>query len=368
MRILFFSPYFYPYISGLTIYPLRILKHLSKKNKITVLAFTKAAPRQNQPLKVITLPYFFRLSKGFISPQSFYYFLKEVKKNDLVILNLPSFEGLGLAILAKIFGKKIISIYHCQVNLGQDIFSRIVVGCLNFATYIQSLLSDTIVGHIDYIEKTSIGKVFKKKALTTLPPVDDLPISSQYFDKLKKLKKEYWIGFVGRISKEKGIEYLIQSIKGLKDVKLAFAGPSDVVGEKKYREKINNLLEVNKINYVFLGQLTPQELGAFYKTIDVLALPSINETEAFGMSQAEAMILGTPAIATNIPGVRLPVKLTKMGVLVRPENSKELADAIKKILKNKNQYANDVLQNQAKNLFDINRVYHFYEKIINEKN
>ena len=39
MRILFFSPYFYPYTSGLTVYPLRILKNLTKKNEVTVLTF-----------------------------------------------------------------------------------------------------------------------------------------------------------------------------------------------------------------------------------------------------------------------------------------------------------------------------------------
>ena len=51
-------------------------------------------------------------------------------------------------------------------------------------------------------------------------------------------------------------------------------------------------------------------MSSFYKSIDLLVLPSINQTEAFGMVQAEA-IAGTPVIAGNLPGVRIPIKLTK---------------------------------------------------------
>ena len=39
MKLLFFSPYYYPYISGLTTYPFKILKYLAKDHKITVLTF-----------------------------------------------------------------------------------------------------------------------------------------------------------------------------------------------------------------------------------------------------------------------------------------------------------------------------------------
>jgi hypothetical protein len=122
MKILFFSSYFYPYTSGLTTYPWKILNHLSKTYQVTVLTFNHEKNKkkiffhkinkkfffrhpvlrigglgsqkkemlkrvQHDKLikfKIIYLPYLFRLSKGFISPQSFFYFLKEVKNANLL--------------------------------------------------------------------------------------------------------------------------------------------------------------------------------------------------------------------------------------------------------------------------------------------
>ncbi len=372
MRIIFFSTYFYPYISGLTIYPLRLLNHLSKKNKITVLTFNHSENSfriLNLKFQIKRFSYLFRFSKGFISPQSLIHFWREIQKNDLVILNLPNFEGLALAILAKLFRKKIISIYHCQVDLGKNLPSKIVVFFLNLSVYLQCLLSDTIVGHVDYIDSTYIGKRFKKKIQTVLPPIEILPVSTQFMGVLKgKKKKEIWIGYVGRIAGEKGLEYLAQSIKGLKNVRLVFAGPAETVGESSYLRKIKKLLKMNNINHLFLGELSADQLGAFYKIIEILVLPSVNQTEAFGMAQAEAMVLGTPVVTSNLPGIRVPIDLTKMGLLIKPKHTNGIKRAIKTILENKKKYSNDKLIKDAQNIFDEEKVYKFYERLINEKN
>ena len=50
------------------------------------------------------------------------------------------------------------------------------------------------------------------------------------------------------------------------------------------------------------------------------------------------MLSGTPVIATNIYGGRVPVTVSGMGRLVEPENPKELANAILKIASNKTSY------------------------------
>jgi len=124
------------------------------------------------------------------------------------------------------------------------------------------------------------------------------------------------------------------------------------------------LLKLHKIKYLFLGNLNNKQLNSFYKSIDVLILPSINQTEAFGMVQAEAMLAGTPAIASNLPGVRMSIKLTKMGIIVEPKNTDQISQAIKDILKNKNKFTNDKLVKNAQNIFDIRKVYKFYDDLI----
>jgi len=379
MKILFFSPYFYPYTSGVTTYPQKILLHLSNQNEIEVLTFKYDKKLKTEEIvdnyKITRMNYWLRISKGFISPQSIFYFLNRINKCHLVILNQPNFEGLFLAIIAKIFKKKIISIFHCQVFLEGNILAKIINFTLNTSMMSQFRLSDKIVVYTkDYIDSLPYFRKFLDKTIDILPPIECFTTDKKFLNKLFKLKKNnIWFGYAGRISSEKGIEYLVQSINRLhidnKNITLVFAGPfgKDVAGENKYYKDIISLLKKNKIKYNFLGNLSANELASFYKTIDLLVLPSINQTEAFGMVQAEAMLAGTPVIASDLPGVRIPIQLTKMGIIVEPKNPKQIAQAILEILKNKNKFSNDKLIKNAQDIFDINKVYKFYENLINEK-
>ena len=374
MKILFFSSYFYPYISGVTVSSKRILDHLKKNNDITILTFLfNRNPDKDvslNKLNIIQVPYLFKISKGFISPQSIIYFLKFVGNSDLIILSQPNFEGLLLALIAKALGKKIISIFHCQVFLEGNILTKIVNFVLNISMKIQLHLSDKIVAYTkDYIDSLPYFKNLIDKTLDVLPPIEKPIANKKFLSKLLKLKKNnIWLGYAGRISVEKGIGYLVQSINQLriKDIRLVFAGPygKNVTGENNYFNKMILLLNSYQIKHLFLGSLSNKQLKAFYKSIDVLVLPSINQTEAFGMVQAEAMLSGTPVISSNLPGVRMPIKLTNMGIVVEPKDIKQLSNAISEVLKNKNKYSNDDLIKKAKKIFDIEKTYQFYDQLL----
>ena len=375
MKILFFSPYYYPYTSGVTTYPKKLLSYLSNKNEIEILTFKYDKKLRIEETidgyKITRMNYWFKISKGFISPQSIYYFLKKINKCNLVILNQPNFEGLFLAIIAKIFKKKIISIFHCQVFLEGNLLANIINFALDTSMKIQLHLSDKIVVYTkDYINSLPYFRKFANKTIEVLPPIEKSIEDKKFLNKLLKLKKDnIWIGYAGRISQEKGLEFLIRSIDRLehkKNIRLIFAGPygKDVAGESNYYNKIVEMLKKYKINYSFLGNLDNKQLSVFYKSIDILILPSINQTEAFGMVQAEAMLAGTPVIASNLPGVRIPIRLTKMGIIIEPKDIKQLSNAINEVLENRNKYSNDDLVEKANKIFNIKKTYQFYEELI----
>jgi glycosyltransferase involved in cell wall biosynthesis len=208
--------------------------------------------------------------------------------------------------------------------------------------------------------------VFKNKTVFCLPPVEKLACDQAFrTELLKKKRYKVWIGFAGRIAREKGIEYLITALKGIKNCELVFAGPygADVAGENPYYQRILAQLQQSNTPYIFFGNLRGCQLGTFYKTVDMLVLPSINQTEAFGMVQAECMMTGTPVIASDLPGVRVPIQMTKMGMLVESKNSIELRRAIKHIIANRSTYSNEALRKHAESLFDIRKVLHFYDKL-----
>lgn len=348
MKILLYTSYYYPYISGLSLYPQRLSHYLARKFKVTVLTFphVKGLRKEEEVngANIIRMPFYFKVSKGYISFSSFSFFFNQVRKNDTIIITAPNVEALPLALISKVLGKKIIVIYCCQVYLGRDIYSKVIEGIINISVYIELFLASKIVVIPDYANKLFIYKKFREKIHEILPLIEPKKISKKALAEYRLKKgKEVWIGFVGRVSREKGLEHLIEAIGKLKrdtGVTLVIAGPfgKDVAGEEVYFEKIRKLCDNSKISHQFFGMLTDSELGAFYSAIDLLVLPSVNKTEAFGMVQVEAMHAGTPVVVSNMPGVRVPVSLTGMGELVEPGNSFDLASKIQNVLDNPKKY------------------------------
>ncbi len=366
MRVLFFSPYFHPYISGTTQYPFRLFMEQREKMTATCLTFKykKGLPDSSRisPRCVVKrMPFFTRISKGFLSPQSLIIFWKELSKHDIVMVNLPSFEGIFLALFAKLRRKSLISVLHSEVVLPPGISNAIVNFVLNIGVSLQLVLSEKIIIYDeDYYSDKPFYKLFKNKMQIILPPIHFEESDAKYSDVLREMKaKKICVGFCGRIAYEKGIDILINAAKKIDDVHIFFAGPhgKDVVGEDEYFQKIKKRLISCNITHSFLGVLSESQLASFYKSIDMLVLPSINRTEAFGLVQVEAMLHGTPVIASDLPGVRVPIHLSHMGKIIPIGDSDSLANAIIEIHTHKDRYTQKEKVQKIRSLFDSQKTY-----------
>jgi len=307
------------------------------------------------------MPFIFRLSKGFISPQSWHIFWSQLNKHDEVLLNLPSVEGVILALFARILRKPIISILHCEVLLPPGVVNRIINWILNLMVFIQLVLSKKIIVYTeDYYKDKPMYTLFRNKMEIILPTVHNVDPDISYRKTLRTLRKgKLCIGFCGRISHEKGIHNLIDAVKSISNSMILFAGPhgKDVVGEEVYNEKMKKKLQQANIPFHFLGTLSGSKLSAFYQSIDVLVLPSINKTEAFGMVQVEAMLQGTPVIASDLPGVRVPIQMSRMGILISPNNIDELSRAIVTISKQYRTYTSLKKTDNIKSMFNTKTIF-----------
>ena len=143
---------------------------------------------------------------------------------------------------------------------------------------------------------------------------------------------------------------------------IVFAGSKDPVGEEKYLQKITPLFQKYKNYLKFLGTLPEEEMKSFYKLLDVLVLPSVNSTEAFGMVQVEAMLCGVPVVATDLPGVRVPIQVTGMGKIVPVEDKDKLAKAVAELLLNNKKYIKD--KKIILNRFSLNKTLNFYQWLL----
>lgn len=371
MKILSTISYYHPYISGLSLYCQYLSEGLAKKGfEVAILTgqYRREWPlvEKNNGVTINRVPHLLKISKGFLSPFWILYSLREIRKTEVVILHLPQFEAFISAFMAKILGKKVISVYHCEVVLPKSLVNFMIETLLHLANFLALLLSDKVITYTkDYGLATSQLALFRSKLLYCYPPIKlnkkirrrQMPKISSSFSK---------IGFAGRIASEKGIEYLLEALpkieKKVGKVKLLIAGLKPV-GEDHYNKKIFKLTSKNKEKIIFLGKLMPDEMPLFYKMIDVLVLPSLNLTESFGFVQVEAMYEGVPVVASNLPGVRVPIKLTQMGEIAPRADSRKLAEQIIKVLLNKEKY--QVSKEKIEKIFDINKTIDFFEKIFN---
>lgn len=162
--------------------------------------------------------------------------------------------------------------------------------------------------------------------------------------------KETKIGFLGRMSKEKNLEILFEIIpklnRKLENWKIVLAGPRKVRGEEVYEKKILKLIKKNSDFVKDYGKL--DKVDKFLSDCDCLVLVSNNKLESFGIVQIEAMRLGTPCVASNMPGVSIPIRETGMGKLFEKNNATDLANSIVEVLKRGKKYYQNIGKNNLK--------------------
>ena len=142
-------------------------------------------------------------------------------------------------------------------------------------------------------------------------------------------KNMFLIGFVGRLSEEKGVNYLIEAGSVLKQsaetFKIVILGDGPKKTELNYLTKSKGL--DNEINFTGFQEDIEKWLPAF----DVFVLPSL--TEGTPMALLEAMSMGIPVIASAVGGVPGIVKNGVNGFLVEPGDYSGLCEKIT-LLKN----------------------------------
>lgn len=136
--------------------------------------------------------------------------------------------------------------------------------------------------------------------------------------------------FVGRLVYYKGVEYLIHAMASV-NARLVIIGSGPL--ESRLKALAESLGLAGKIS--FLGWVSEEDKVAHLHASDLLVLPSVERSEAFGMTQLEAMACSKPVVSTNLrSGVPYVNRHGVTGLVVQPKDSRTLADAINRLLRN----------------------------------
>ena len=378
MKILTVLTYYRPHTSGLTIYAERLARAFAKRGHQVTVMTTQYDPSLKEEetisgVRVIRVPVAARISKGVIAPTFGWVATKLVAQHDVVQLHLPQFDAPGVALRGRLFGKPTVLTYHCDILLPPGLFNRLVNMVVDFQNNMAGMLSNHIVTYTqDYADNSPFLSRYASKLTPILPPVElptPLPGAVQAFAKAHHVKeRKPVIGMATRFASEKGVEILLGALptilKKYPKAQVLYAGQhQNVMGEQAYFDRLAPQIREYETSghWTFLGNLDPVQMAAFYPNLDVLTVPSLNSTEAFGLVQIEAMMNGVPCVPSALPGVRQPVLMHGAGKVSRIGDSADVAEAILGVLDEPQKYRVDV--ESIKKSYDPDSVAVAYEKL-----
>jgi len=144
------------------------------------------------------------------------------------------------------------------------------------------------------------------------------------------------IGTVRTLARKYGVEYLIKAFatlsKNHENIRLEIVGDGDL---RLVLEQLSkDLLIENKV--VFHGFINQEsefdKYIAILRSFDIFCIPSIQDSETFGVAAVEALACSIPVVATNVGGLPEVVVEGETGFLVPPEDNDSIASAIENLI------------------------------------
>jgi len=142
------------------------------------------------------------------------------------------------------------------------------------------------------------------------------------------------IGFVKHLEPKYGPDYLLRAIPGIRarhpDIRVV------LLGDGGMRDQLESLCRALGIANIvdFMGDVPHGEVPRYMANMDIFVMPSVHESETFGVAAIEAQAMGVPVVASRIGGVSEAVLHDRTGLLVPPRDPEALASAVVRLIEN----------------------------------
>lgn len=339
MKIIQTNKAYYPKVGGIETTITILSEGLVKKFNadVSVLVCNEKTTLKTKHKKINNVNVHYLATYGFIASlpisPSYFYSLSKLNGDILHIHEPFPLADLSIALISKI--KKNFS--HIVISWHSDIIRQKWV--LSFyRKYIYNLLELTdkiIVSNPKLIDNSEFLPSYRNKC-QVIPIGVNLDWTNKPFGEKKfnfnHRSNSISLLFVGRLVYYKGIEYLLEAMKLIPDATLT------IIGSGKLKNKIIAQINELKLNgrAVVIPEIDEETLHSYYKSCDILILPSIEKSETYGIVQIEAMACGKPIICTELgTGTTFINQNNITGLVVPPRDSKALSDAINKLSNDK---------------------------------
>lgn len=252
------------------------------------------------------------------------------------------------------------SYYTAEIKLSEGLgflgkFMKLLIHTANAKTAISTYVKD-LLGYEDVV---------------VIPYASALNVKN--FHPPKEKPEKPVILFVGRLVERKGVKYLIEAAKILKDTDTNIS--VHIVGDGPLRKELEEMTRYLGLEDIvlFRGKIGGDELINEYKNSHIFVLPSIidsrGDTEGLGVVLIEALTFGLPVIGSRVGGIPDIIIDKETGLLVDEKNPTALASAIKYLLLNWEEAKKMVVngQNRIKENFSpekvVDRILEIYRSL-----
>ena len=340
---------FPPTLGGQSRYLYNVFYYLPIPDKVVITPFVKGSKVIDNSLsfKIIRIPVFRKSILKILSPLIYFFsFLVLRKKSSLIHCGQVRIAGVVGMLIKLIFGTPyVIYAYGGEflkfVRFPQSVIMKMV---LKNACKIISISRYTT----DHIKALGIPE---EKIVQTFLGVDTKDFypscSNAKISKRYGLKGRKIIMTACRLDDHKGVDMVISAlpriIKEIKNVTYLVVGSGE--DKKRLEEIVKEKCVEDKV--IFTGSVSDESLLSFYNLCNLYVMPSrqtLKNVEGFGISYVEASACGKPVIGGRSGGVEDAVIDGVTGILVDPEDVDEIANAVIKLLNDK-EYAKKLGKN-----------------------
>ncbi len=310
------------YYGGIEKHIYEVVERLKKRIEFYVLTRKKFCSDEN----VIEVPYLdLRLTRtpthNFLSiPIA----KKIIRENEIDFVHAhESFAGLAANILRKISGEPYLLTMHTIDSLQPEWkpFEIPFAAVERKAIKRAKLITCPGEGIKDKLVKLRKADPKKVRVIPNGVDVDKFNIPD-WWAKLKVHAPNKLLVCVGRLSESKGLPWLIEAMRELKDWNLWIAGGGPL--EKKLKRKASTMKNVKLLGF-------RSDIPEILCAADIYVQPSLSEGQP--ISLIEAMAAGKPIVATTVG--EIPNVLGKAGVYINPKDSKAIVKAVRGLERDK---------------------------------
>ena len=354
MKILMVLTYYAPHWTGLTAHAIRAAEGLAARGHTVTVLTTRHEPRLPRRevingVRVFRLQPLARLSRGMLAPAFAVVAARLIATHDLVQIHTPLPEALLVGALCRRHDRPLVMTHHGDIVLPRGLGNRLLERLAFTLLRLTGERADAVTAYnADYARHSPLLQRFAATASIHVisPPVDLPPPQPEVVAAWRAelgLADRTVIGFAGRWVEEKGFDHLLRALPLIQATypaaHLLYAGEHDIPYEDFFA-RCQPLIDGQHEYLTFLGLLRePQRLANFYALCDLFVLPS--RTDAMALVQIEALLSGTPLVASDIPGARVVVRKTGYGRLTSPNDPIALARTIVATLHERDRYRPD---------------------------